>query len=216
MDSTLILDAQLFADVNGFAAATPGLHPFLLAYASYGIALFAALMLAGWWVARGKADPPTMAKALWAPLGMLIALGINQLIVAAVNEPRPYATLPGILVLAPRSLDPSFPSDHAVVAGAVTAGLFLVSRRLGWLSTVAAVVMAFARVYVGVHYPHDVAAGLVLGAAICLVVFLVVRRLLVWFVAWLARTPVRLLVLPRQAAGAPWTGEGHPDRAATR
>lgn len=203
MDSTLIFDAQLFADVNGFAAATPRLHPILLGYASYGIALFAALMLAGWWAARGRADPTAMARALWAPLGMLIALGINQLIVAAVNEPRPYTTLPGILVLAPRILDPSFPSDHAVVAGAVTAGLFLVSRRLGWLTAVAAVVMAFARVYVGVHYPHDVAAGLVVGAALSLLGYLALRHVLERLLALAVRTPLRPFIGHRAPPGAP-------------
>ncbi|MBO0875264.1 MAG: phosphatase PAP2 family protein [Pseudonocardia sp.] len=189
-----MFDAQLFADVNGLASATPWLHLTLLVYASYGIALFAALLLAGWWVARGRASPTAMAKALWAPAGMLIALGINQLIVDAVHEPRPYATLPGILVLAPRTLDPSFPSDHAVVAGAVTAGLFLADRRLGWTSAVAAVVMAFARVYVGAHYPHDVAAGLVVGAALSLLGYLALRHLLERLVALAARTPLWPLV----------------------
>jgi membrane-associated phospholipid phosphatase len=51
-------------------------------------------------------------------------------------------------------VDPAFPSDHAVMAGAVAAGLWLVSRRLGVLTTVAAVVMAAG--------PADVLAGLVL------------------------------------------------------
>lgn len=198
----MIFDAQLFADVNGFASATPWLHPILLAYASYGIALFAALMLAGWWVARGRADPTAMAKALWAPAGMLIALGINQLIVAAVHEPRPYAALPGILVLAPRSLDPSFPSDHAVVAGAVTAGLFLVDRRIGWTSAAAAVAMAFARVYVGVHYPHDVAAGLVVGAALSLLGYVALRHVLERLVAVAVRTPLRPLLTSVDGAEA--------------
>jgi undecaprenyl-diphosphatase len=146
-----------------------------------------------------------MAAALWAPLGMLLALGVNQPISAMVGEPRPYTALQNILVLAHRSHDPSFPSDHAVMAGAVAAGLFLVSWRLGWLAALAAVVMAFARVYIAAHYPQDVVAGLLVGAAVSLLGFWLVRRLLVWLVELAERTPLRpvLTTGPRPAALEP-------------
>jgi len=81
-----------------------------LAYANYGIVVFAALMLAGWWSAGRQASPTRMAAALWAPLGMLAAFGVNQPISAMVGEPRPYTALQNVLVLAHRSHDPSFPS----------------------------------------------------------------------------------------------------------
>jgi membrane-associated phospholipid phosphatase len=67
-------------------------------------------------------------------------------------------------VLAHRSNHFSYPSGHAVTAGAVAAGLWLINRRLGLIATRAAPVTAFARV----HYPDDVAAGPILGATIAL------------------------------------------------
>jgi undecaprenyl-diphosphatase len=48
----------------------------------------------------------------------------------------------------------------------VAAGLILTNRRWGIIAAIAAVVMAFARVYVGAHYPGDVLAGLALGGAV--------------------------------------------------
>jgi undecaprenyl-diphosphatase len=199
------LDTQLFQTINDVAKTTPWLHGIVLAYANYGIVVFAALMLAGWWSARRQANPTRMAAALWAPLGMLLALGVNQPISAMVGEPRPYTALQNILVLAHRSHDPSFPSDHAVMAGAVAAGLFLVSWRLGWLAALAAVVMAFARVYIAAHYPQDVVAGLLVGAAVSLLGFWLVRRILVWLVELAERTPLRpvLTTGPRPAALEP-------------
>jgi undecaprenyl-diphosphatase len=91
-------DTQLFQTINEFAKATPWLHGIVLAYATYGIVVFAALMLARWWAARRQTNAARIAAALWAPLGMLAALGITQPISAAVGEPRPYTALPHLPV----------------------------------------------------------------------------------------------------------------------
>jgi membrane-associated phospholipid phosphatase len=135
-----------------------------------------------------------MVAALWAPLGMLLAVAVNQPIVAGVHEARPYNNLHHILVLATRSTDPSLPSDHATMAGAVTVGLFLVSRRLGALTAIAAILMAFARVYIGAHYPQDVIAGLALGALVTGIGYLIARRPLTALVHRMQQAPLRPLV----------------------
>jgi undecaprenyl-diphosphatase len=197
----------LFLRINNLAASTPWLNPVLAGYARDGLLVFAALMLVGWWVARRRQDRRAMAAALWTPLGMLLALGVNQLLVEIVGRARPYAVLPDILVLADRSTDPSFPSDHAVVAGAVTAGLLLVSWRLGLVAGVAALLMAFSRVYIAAHYPLDVLAGLVVGAAITLGGWLLARPLLTAALARLERTRLAPVFVPRAPATPGVTGD---------
>jgi undecaprenyl-diphosphatase len=102
--------------------------------------------------------------------------------------------LPGALVLVDRSPDPAFPSDHAVMAGAVAAGLWLVSRRLGIAAAVAALLMAFTRVYVGAHWPGDVAVGLAFGAAVVVIGHLLSRWPLTWGVTTLTGTRLRPLL----------------------
>lgn len=171
-------DPSWFRDVNDLARATPWLHAPLRAFAEYGVVVFALVLLAGWWTARSSGDVDAIAASLWAPLGTLLAVGLNQPIVNSVREARPYTALPHVAVLVSRSSDYSFPSDHAVMAGAVTAGVFLVSRRLGLLSLLAALLMAFTRVYVGAHYPGDVLVGLVLGGAVTLIGYAVVHAAL--------------------------------------
>jgi membrane-associated phospholipid phosphatase len=180
----------LFGAVNEFARDTRWLHAPLMAYASYGVVLFAGLLLLGWWLARAR-GPRAMAAALWAGGGMLLAVAVNQPIVHRVHEARPYTVHPDVLVLAHHSADFSFPSDHAVMSGAVAAGLWLVSKRLGAVAAVAALVMGFARVYIAAHYPHDVLAGLALGAGVVLVGWLLVSRPLTRLVEWLSGTPLR-------------------------
>jgi undecaprenyl-diphosphatase len=166
------LDEKLFDQINGLARATPWLHGVTTVYAGYGVVAFALLLAAGWWVARRSGEPRRVAAVVCAGAATLLAVGINQPIVDAVHEARPYTDQPGVLVLASRSADFSFPSDHAVMAGAVAVGLVFVSRLLAALAAVAALAMAFARVYIAAHYPVDVAVGLVLGAAVAMVVYL--------------------------------------------
>ncbi len=194
-------DKTLFLDVNHFARITGWLHSPMFDYATYGIALFALLLVIGYWQARRR-GPAAVAAAFWAAAGTAIAEAVAQPVNHAAAEARPWQGLPNALILAGHSADFSFPSDHAVMAGAVTAGLLIYSRRLGLACAVAALLLCFARVYIGAHYPQDVAAGLLLGAAVVVIGYLVVRLALRWLAEWLSRTPLRALVMP--AAG--WSG----------
>ena len=190
-----------FRAVNDLARHTSWLHAPARAFAEYGVVVFAALLLLSWWLARRDGDLRQVAAALWAPVGMLIAIGLNQLIGAAVAEPRPYTVLPHALTLVAHSSDFSFPSDHSVMAGAVAAGVLLARRVLGLVTAALAVLMAATRVYVGAHRPLDVVAGLLVGAGVVVVTYLLVAPLLRRLLAALTRTPVRVLL----TSGGPTT-----------
>jgi membrane-associated phospholipid phosphatase len=187
----------MFGDVNQLARQTTWLHEPVLAYASYGVVLFGLILLASWWLAR-DIGPRAVAASVWAGAATLLAVAANQPLVQAFQEARPYTAHRGILVLASRSADYSFPSDHAVMAGAVAVGAWLVDRRLGIIATVLAVLMAFARVYIAAHYPHDVLAGLAFGGVITLLGWLLVAAPLTWLVTRLAATRLRPLVTARE------------------
>lgn len=190
-----------FGAVNHFARLTPWLHTPARLYTEYGVVLFAGLLLFSWFLTRRDGDLHRVTAALWAPLGALIAIGVNQTLVAAFAEPRPYTAMPGALVLVSRSPDYSFPSDHAVMAGAVTVGVLLANRRLGLVTAVLAVLMAATRVYVGAHFPLDVAAGLAVGAIVALGSYGAARPVFSRLVLHLSRTPVRPFVTAQPA----WT-----------
>jgi membrane-associated phospholipid phosphatase len=186
MNSLRRLDDRLLGDINDLARHTGWLHGAIRGYATYGLVLFAALMLAALLIHRTGSDR-SLAAAGWSALATLIAVGVNQPLVAAFHEARPYATHHGLLVLATRSSDPSFPSDHAVMAGAAAAGLWLASRALGAIAAAGAVVMAFSRVYIAAHYPWDVVAGLAFGVLVAALGWLLLRRPLIAVTAWLRR-----------------------------
>lgn len=189
------VDTQIFQAINGFARETPWLHTPMLLLTTAAPVVFAALLLGGCWLARKQAHPGVMAAAVWAPIGVLLAVGINQPISSAVNETRPCAALSNILVIATCGKDASFPSDHAVMAGAAAAGLLIVTRRaLAWVAVAAALLIAFSRLYVAAHYPHDVLAGLLLGATVSAVGYLLTRRVLTRLITALQGTALRRLL----------------------
>jgi len=191
------LDDQLFFAINSFARRTPGLHAPFLAYAKYGLALFVLLLLAGVLIAR-RDQARVLAASGWACVATLLVVGLNQPVGHLFAEARPYVTHPQILRLADVTTDFSFPSDHAVMGRAVATGLLLVNRRLGLLAALAAALMAFARVYIGAHYPWDVLGGLVLGAAVVLLGWLLLRHPLTNLTTWLRRQPGLRAVFPER------------------
>ena len=191
------MDYSSYRLVNRLADRTGWAHGIVRVYAKDGIALFAVLLLVGWAVARASPSPRPVAAVVWSASAALVGLAVNQAIGHAVHRARPYASHPGAHLLVSRTSDFSFPSDHAVVAGAVAMGLCFVSRRVGVIAAVAAVAMAFARVYVGAHYPGDVAAGLMVGAAIALIGNRWIVPLLAPVVARLRLSRLRPLVAMR-------------------
>lgn len=200
------LDRHLYLDVNSLTRHSGWAHGFMEAYALWlGLVLLAALAVAAWLWARQHRRLEGVVAAVLAGLSAVIALGINKLVSDAVARTRPchVASLmdrhPHTAVILGCAHDYGFPSDHAVIAGALAVGLLIFGRRLGLLAVVLALFLAFARVYVGVHYPADVIAGLLLGGVIAIVLWLVLRVPALAVTERLVRTPLRPLV----ASGVP-------------
>jgi len=193
------MDSSLFRSINRLAIRTGWAHGVMRFYADSGIVLFAVLLVVGYLVARRNRNVGGVAATVWAGGAALVALGIAQIVGGAVNRARPYAALPNVQVLIARTTDFSFPSDHATTVGAVAVGLVFVNRRLGTVAIVAALAMAFARVYAGAHYPLDVIAGLTLGGAVAAIGYRVLVPLLTRLGAQLATSRLAPLVSARPA-----------------
>lgn len=199
---TLSWNRSWYLDLNQISRHTAWAHGMAGVYAVLlGLAVLAALLILGWLLARNQ-SPRHVAAAISAGGATVLAYVLNQPLEQLVGEPRPYRTLHHVLVLVPKEHSFAFPSDHAVIAGAVIVGIWIYNWKLGLPTAVLGLALAFDRVYVGAHYPADVMAGLIFGGVISALVYLAVRTPLTAFLDLLARTPLRLLVLSRARSGA--------------
>ena len=109
----------------------------------------------------------------WGLLGLTIlavaladwsAMGLKAL----VDRPRPPLRYPEPEPLVRTPHDGSFPSGHAATSFAAATIMSFAFPRLAPFLFVLAALVAWSRVYVGVHYPLDIIGGAILGVLVAL------------------------------------------------
>ena len=88
----------------------------------------------------------------------------NLILKNAVGRIRPFELNLAADVLIPKPTDPSFPSGHTSASFAAAVVLLLTQWKGRWITLVLAVLIAFSRLYLYVHFPTDVLVGAVLGS----------------------------------------------------
>lgn len=110
--------------------------------------------------------PKTRRAGLLSLLAMLLGMVCtNVCLKHLVQRVRPWLTVPGLIPLVAEGDPNSFPSGHTCAAFAA-AGVWLRTLPRRWMRVLPvgmAALMGFSRLYVGVHFPSDVAAGCAVG-----------------------------------------------------
>jgi undecaprenyl-diphosphatase len=167
-------DAELERSVVGHRVRL--LNPFFEALSYLGTYGAIWLVLAGALAIAWRR--PAIASSVF------VAVGAADLLAATLKLLIPRAR-PHVAALVALPHDHSFPSGHAATsfAGATVIGAIAPRARVPLY--VLAALVAWSRVYVGVHYPLDVAAGALLGVAVGLAVL----RALRWLATIRRRSP---------------------------
>ncbi|MBQ3865899.1 MAG: phosphatase PAP2 family protein, partial [Clostridia bacterium] len=122
---------------------------------------------------------PKTRKIGWT-MGVALLLGLifgNGILKNVIARTRPYDLYPELYhqfneklteggplrLLVAAEHDLSMPSGHTLASFEGALGLFLRNKKWGAAALVFAVIVAYSRLYVCVHYPTDVFAGVLLG-----------------------------------------------------
>lgn len=164
-------------------------------------AIFVLVGIGGslWLLARPRGPLRWKLASASAALSALVGLALNAVLSHVWYDARPFVTHPWATVqLVGHARDNGFPSEHATVAFAIAFAVFAFSRRLGVLLLLASAAIALDRVFVGVHYPADVAASLLIGLASALLVTTIGKRFVVVLVRAVSRATDPLVAVLRR------------------
>jgi undecaprenyl-diphosphatase len=156
------LDARLFLAINGLP------HPPLVNIVLHSLSLLAtggACFEAGAMLAMLRVVPGSLAAlAQLVPATTLTTWLAEYPIKAHFRRRRPFVDVVRALVIGKRPGSWSFPSGHTAASFASARALSAVWPERAGTFYGLAIVVAFSRVYLGVHYPGDVLSGAALGS----------------------------------------------------
>lgn len=151
------LNKQVFLFLNGLADKNSVLDAIWVFFAQYAIFIFGLVLI--YFLYRDK-------KIFFRVTASAM---FTVILVALIKKiwpfPRPFLQ-EGARLLITYLPDSTFPSNHTAVAFTLAMGVFFKKKRLGiWLLILASLI-GLSRIIVGVHYPLDILAGILIGCVI--------------------------------------------------
>jgi undecaprenyl-diphosphatase len=160
------MDYRVAHALDSFSARHDSFEDVLRAYVSASEAIFALVVVALLLLVPGTRRAIARRAGAAAAASVAVALLVTHLLAGAIDRPRPFVAHPATIhPFLSHAADPSFPSEHAAAAFAIAVAVACRAKGWGAILVVLALVLAAGRVFLGLHYPGDVLAGAVIGAA---------------------------------------------------
>lgn len=139
------------------AGRISALNPQMVWFTTYGFVLAVGILF--FWALRLR--PEERRWVVPFILALFTGFFLSHLVKYIFQNPRPYDIFEIIPLVKERTL--SFPSTHATLAFALFPLLHVLRSWVGWFWLLISFLVAFSRVYVGVHLPQEVLVGALLG-----------------------------------------------------
>ena len=107
----------------------------------------------------------------------ILALILNIITGKFYYEKRPFLALKYVHQLIYHKIDNSFPSDHAAITFAIAMSIYMYNKKIGIPFLIAAILIGFARVFSGVHYPLDIIVGAIIGIISTFIIYISKEKL---------------------------------------
>lgn len=164
------MNEQIFLAINGLANKSHFLDSLGIFFAEYFLYIFALIIVILWFA------KPWRIYAYQALASAIISrLIIVEIIKRFANHPRPYEIVSGIKqLLVDTETGNSFPSGHTVIFFSFAFAFY--GTKLFWPFVFLAALGSISRVFVGVHFPADVAASVIIAALTVWLVRMLFRK----------------------------------------
>lgn len=167
------VNVEIFRMINDLGKHYPYLNSSAVFIAEYTV-YFLALAMIFYWFSRKNSNR------------MMIICGVVTVIFAEIAgkiagqfhfNNQPFAELPNVNQLIEKTVDNSFPSDHTIIFFSLCMIFWLFKKKIGLLWITLAVLVGISRIWVGVHYPADVAVGAIISIVAAVIVYKIVPNL---------------------------------------
>ncbi|PGZ06656.1 undecaprenyl-diphosphatase [Bacillus cereus] len=150
---------DIFRAINDLGKQYSFLNSAIVFLAEYMVYILGLIIIAYWFTGSRK----SRMLIIQAMVAFVIAEVIGKIAGEFHLNYQPFAVLPHVNKLVDHTVDNSFPSDHTILFFSICFSFWLVRNKTRWLWLILAFCVAISRIWVGVHYPFDVAIGALIG-----------------------------------------------------
>ncbi|OOR03078.1 undecaprenyl-diphosphatase [Bacillus mycoides] len=164
---------DIFRAINDLGKQYSFLNSAMVFLAEYMVYILGLIIIAYWFTGSRK----SRMRVIQAMVAFVIAEVIGKIAGKFHLNYQPFAVLPDVNKLVDHAVDNSFPSDHTILFFSICFSFWLVRKKTGWLWLILAFCVAISRIWVGVHYPFDVAIGALIGCVSALFSYWLVPKI---------------------------------------
>ncbi|MDM5193802.1 undecaprenyl-diphosphatase [Bacillus hominis] len=163
---------DIFRAINDLGKQYSFLNSAMVFLAEYMVYILSLIIIAYWFTGSRK----SRMMVIQAMVAFVIAEVIGKIAGEFHLNYQPFAVLPHVNKLVDHTVDNSFPSDHTILFFSICFSFWLVRNKTRWLWLILAFCVAISRIWVGVHYPFDVAIGALIGCISALLSYWLVPK----------------------------------------
>ncbi|WP_044641204.1 undecaprenyl-diphosphatase [Risungbinella massiliensis] len=158
---------DVFRAINDLGKEFSSLNPVVIFVAEYTLYLLALSIVVYWFTYHNG----NRVMVIRGGVAFILAEIAGKIAGLLHSHYQPFAVLSNVSKLVEHEIDNSFPSDHTILFFSFCFSFWLANKKSGWPWLVLAFCVGISRIWVGVHYPIDVAVGALFGMVAALLVY---------------------------------------------